>query len=134
NALPTDLDELGRRYIGALADEIAKWLREISPSHSPHPNPLPGGEGTAAGSLALPDGLPTDSAPGYSKNRGTFLPLLGERAGVRASQHLNSGFAVGEQSEGKALGIESPVGVCFSGGIDSGSVFLITYHVMQKLG
>ncbi len=27
-----------------------------------------------------------------------------------------------------------PIGVCFSGGIDSGSVFLTTYHVMRKLG
>ena len=27
-----------------------------------------------------------------------------------------------------------PIGVCFSGGIDSGSVFLATYHVMRKLG
>jgi len=27
-----------------------------------------------------------------------------------------------------------PIGVCFSGGIDSGSVFLTTYHVMQRLG
>jgi asparagine synthase (glutamine-hydrolysing) len=27
-----------------------------------------------------------------------------------------------------------PIGVCFSGGVDSGSVFLTTYHVMQKLG
>jgi asparagine synthase (glutamine-hydrolysing) len=27
-----------------------------------------------------------------------------------------------------------PVGVCFSGGIDSGSVFLTTYHVMRQLG
>ncbi|MHB8519369.1 MAG: asparagine synthase-related protein [Limisphaerales bacterium] len=27
-----------------------------------------------------------------------------------------------------------PVGVCFSGGIDSGAVFLVTYHVMRKLG
>jgi asparagine synthase (glutamine-hydrolysing) len=27
-----------------------------------------------------------------------------------------------------------PIGVCFSGGIDSGCVFLTTYHVMQKLG
>jgi len=27
-----------------------------------------------------------------------------------------------------------PIGVCFSGGIDSGSVFLTAYHVMQKLG
>ena len=26
------------------------------------------------------------------------------------------------------------MGVCFSGGIDSGSVFLTTYHVMRKLG
>ncbi len=27
-----------------------------------------------------------------------------------------------------------PIGVCFSGGIDSGSVFLVTYHLMRKLG
>ena len=27
-----------------------------------------------------------------------------------------------------------PLGVCFSGGLDSGSVFLTTYHVMRKLG
>lgn len=27
-----------------------------------------------------------------------------------------------------------PIGVCFSGGIDSGAVFLVTYHVMRKLG
>ena len=29
---------------------------------------------------------------------------------------------------------DEPVGVCFSGGIDSGSVFLTTYHVMLRLG
>lgn len=60
NSLPTNLDEIGHRYIGALADEIAKWLREI------------------------PE--------------------------------------------------QEPIGVCFSGGIDSGAVFLTTYHVMRKLG
>jgi len=60
NSLSTDLDEIGRRYIGALADEVAKWLKQI-----PQPQ---------------------------------------------------------------------PVGVAFSGGIDSGSVFLVTYHVMRKLG
>ena len=27
-----------------------------------------------------------------------------------------------------------PIGACFSGGIDSGSVFLTTYHVMRELG
>src|SRR5262249_33843030 len=59
-ALPADLDEIGRRYIGALADEIAKWLSRI------------------------------DS--------------------------------------------REPIGVAFSGGIDSGSVFLVTYHAMLSLG
>lgn len=60
NRFSTDLDEIGRRYIGALADEIAKWLRTVP-----------------------------------------------ER---------------------------EPIGVCFSGGIDSGAVFLTTYHVMRQLG
>lgn len=60
NRLPADPDDIGRRYIGALADEIAKWLQRVP-----------------------------------------------ER---------------------------EPVGVCFSGGIDSGAVFLTTYHVMRKLG
>jgi asparagine synthase (glutamine-hydrolysing) len=59
-ALPADLDEIGRRYVGALADEIAKVLRGLPPAE--------------------------------------------------------------------------PVGVCFSGGVDSGAVFLATYHVMRRLG
>jgi asparagine synthase (glutamine-hydrolysing) len=58
--LPADLDEIGRRYIGALADECAKWLRSV------------------------------------------------------------------DECE--------PIGVAFSGGIDSGSVFLVLYHVMLRLG
>ncbi len=61
--LPPDLDEIGRRYIGALAAEIAKWLGGIQ--------------------TARPD---------------------------------------------------APIGVAFSGGIDSGSVFLVVYHVMRTLG
>jgi len=60
NSLSTDLDEIGRRYIGALADEIAKWLKAISSNE--------------------------------------------------------------------------PIGVAFSGGVDSGAVFLVTYHVMRQLG
>jgi asparagine synthase (glutamine-hydrolysing) len=60
NALPTDLDSIGRTYVGTLHDAVCKWLR------------------------------------------------------TRAS--------------------EGPVGVCFSGGIDSGSVFLVTYHAMLSLG
>ncbi|HEU0184241.1 MAG TPA: asparagine synthase-related protein [Blastocatellia bacterium] len=58
--LPPDTDRIGRAYIGALAEEIAKWLGQTADNE--------------------------------------------------------------------------PIGVCFSGGIDSGAVFLTTYHVMQKLG
>ncbi len=58
--LGTDLTELGRAYIGGLADEITKWL-----------NRLP---------------------------------------------------------------YRAPIGVCFSGGIDSGAVFLVTYHLILRLG
>ena len=60
NRFSADLDEIGRAYIGALAEETAKWLRE----------------------------LPEDA----------------------------------------------PIGVCFSGGIDSGAVFLTIYHVLRRLG
>jgi asparagine synthase (glutamine-hydrolysing) len=58
--LPPDLDQIGKAYISALAEEISQWLARV----------------------------PTNE----------------------------------------------PVGVCFSGGIDSGSVFLTAYHVMQKRG
>jgi asparagine synthase (glutamine-hydrolysing) len=63
DALPPDLDEIGRRYIGALGDEVAKFLRHVD----------------------------------------------------RRSA-------------------DAPVGVCFSGGIDSGAVFVVTEHVMRHLG
>jgi len=34
----------------------------------------------------------------------------------------------------QARATDGPIGVCFSGGIDSGSVFLLTYHAMLQLG
>src|SRR6185503_10676734 len=61
--LPSDLDEIGRRYVGAASLEIHKWLRHV------------------------------------------------ERATPGA-----------------------PIGVCFSGGVDSGSVFLLVYHAIVGLG
>jgi asparagine synthase (glutamine-hydrolysing) len=66
-ALPPDLNEIGRRYVGALAAETLKWIRTVTLSAA----------GTGAG---------------------------------------------------------EPIGVAFSGGIDSGSVFLVLYHTMQRLG
>jgi asparagine synthase (glutamine-hydrolysing) len=60
NALPADVGEIGRRYIGAAYQEIARWL---------------------------------------------------ERVPARA-----------------------PLGVCFSGGVDSGAVFLLTHHALLQRG
>ena len=60
NAFSTDLAELGRNYISALAHQIQRWLTNI------------------------PD--------------------------------------------------TEPIGVCFSGGIDSGAVFLVTYHCLLQMG
>ena len=34
----------------------------------------------------------------------------------------------------EAIPSEEPIGVCFSGGIDSGAVFLLTYHLLLKMG
>lgn len=64
DAWSPDLDDIGVRYIGALAHEIVKWL-----------------------------------------------------------SHIDAG-----------ADSRSPVGVAFSGGIDSGAVFLVTYHAMLRLG
>ena len=60
NSLPSDLNEIGRRYIGTLADECNRWL----------------------------DTIPRNA----------------------------------------------PIGVMFSGGIDSGSVFLVLYHLLLQRG
>jgi asparagine synthase (glutamine-hydrolysing) len=64
NALPASLDEIGQRYIGAMAAEVEKWLRQIEL---------------------------TSARP-------------------------------------------EPIGVAFSGGIDSGAVLLVVYRTMLRLG
>src|SRR4030095_5103637 len=46
---------------------------------------------------------------------------------------LAAGVSAGRPSV-EAAEPGAPVGVCFSGGIDSGSVFLVVYHAMRRLG
>jgi asparagine synthase (glutamine-hydrolysing) len=87
NRLSTDLDEIGRAYIGALADEIAKWMQ----------------------------------------SRAGVSPAS---AGQSARTHATTPETSGRRDACPAF----PIGVCFSGGIDSGAVFLTTYHVMRQLG
>ncbi len=63
DALPSSPEDIGRRYIGAVAGEVETWLRQID-----------------------------------------------------------------------AESATAPIGVAFSGGIDSGAVFLVVYHTMLRLG
>ena len=92
NRFSTDLDEIGRAYIGALADEIAKWLQCAAGLQ-----PAEFGRINHAG----------ENVPDHQAHTRASLP-------VANWQHA--------------------IGVCFSGGIDSGAVFLTAYHVMRKLG
>ena len=96
NRLSTDLDEIGRAYIGALADEIAKWLQRI-------------------------DGV--RPSPGAATQEGS-----------KAAKSSNTPGRANASAAGDGRTPSNPIGVCFSGGIDSGAVFLTTYHVMRKLG
>ncbi len=102
NKLSTNLDEIGRAYIGALANEISKWLRAINGSTGFQPVT----EGQAS---CLPDAR-------------LEAPLHARRLEACATHRQD------------ACATPPPVGVCFSGGIDSGAVFLTTYHVMRSLG
>jgi asparagine synthase (glutamine-hydrolysing) len=64
NAVSGDLDDIGRRYVGALAAEVDKWLTDVD----------------------------------------------------------------------RQSGSDAPIGVAFSGGIDSGAVFLVTYDALLRRG
>jgi hypothetical protein len=156
NALPADLDEIGRRYIGALADEIAKWLKAIEQGRILLPPPR---------QRSIPS--PHDGEVGRGSGRGDFnrarqfdgtspSPQPSPRSCLagRGSRRLQRWWVYQEAPiEQCAAGVSPaesdpvdstlpagcrqhipPIGVCFSGGIDSGSVFLLTYHVMRKLG
>jgi asparagine synthase (glutamine-hydrolysing) len=74
-----------------------------------------------------------DPAPVYTR---FFTP---ERNSLRGTLAEAGAAYVGALVEETAkwlrhLPAEAPVGVCFSGGVDSGAVFLATYHALLKLG
>src|SRR5437773_3797174 len=98
NALPADIDEIGRRYIGVLADEIAKWLSVVQSRAGVPP---------ASAVVSIANGRSTQDSRGLEA-------CTGRRDACPTPP-------------------AAPIGVCFSGGIDSGSVFLLTYHLMRQL-
>jgi asparagine synthase (glutamine-hydrolysing) len=74
-----------------------------------------------------------DPSPSYQRfflpERGTLPPDL-DRIGRAYVGALAGEIAKWLQHRAS----DGPIGVCFSGGIDSGSVFLVTYHTMLRLG
>jgi asparagine synthase (glutamine-hydrolysing) len=100
NRLANDLDAIGRAYIGALADECAKWLDHIDRADS----------SATRGETTEPHGNATNPNPPS--------PPRGGRAGVG----------------GANVSTRPPIGVLFSGGVDSGAVFLVLYHLLLSRG
>lgn len=69
----------------------------------------------------------------FTPERGTLKPDVDDigRRYVAATQTEIEKWLLAIERSG---GAREPIGVSFSGGIDSGAVFLLTYHTMLKLG
>ena len=116
NRLGTNLDEIGAAYIGALAVELNKWLDVVDGGggvvNSLSPFPRWGGPGRG------------DEQRWTSHSHSSPLPSP-PRQGEGGSREVN---AFVEPSH------RQPIGVLFSGGIDSGAVLLTLYHLLLKRG
>ena len=113
-------------------DTIHCWLKEEGLAGQFHPSytrMVPAHHVVELELIGCPDPDPSytrffDPAPALSAGRistisaAAYIGALAERS----QEYLQS------------VPDDEPVGVCFSGGIDSGSVFLATYHVLRKLG
>ncbi len=73
-----------------------------------------------------------DPAPTYTRY---FTPAAGTLPADPAEIGTRYvGALAGEiEKRLRAIPAEEPIGICFSGGVDSGAVFLVTYHVMRRL-
>jgi asparagine synthase (glutamine-hydrolysing) len=112
-------------------DRIHSWLQEQGLDGQFHPSytrMVPAHHLTEVALVGCPD-------PGPRLDR-FFAP---ERGGLPADVRLLGTAYIRALAEEvrkwlTTRATEGPIGVCFSGGIDSGSVFLVTYHVLRQLG
>jgi asparagine synthase (glutamine-hydrolysing) len=112
-------------------DAIGRWLDEQGLAGQFHPSytrMVPAHHLTEVALVGCPDPSPCHTRF-FDPPRGT-LP-----ADVGAIGAAYVGALAEEIEKWLAMRATSgAVGVCFSGGIDSGAVFLVTYHVLRKLG
>ncbi len=115
-------------------DEIADWLREEGHADQFHPSytrMVPAHHITEIALVGCPD--PNPKLTRYfdpERNRwSTDLNDIGARYIGALAGECDKWLSLINSQDPKA-----PVGVLFSGGIDSGAVFLVLYHVMLKRG
>ncbi len=112
-------------------DAIHAWLRSEGLADQFHPSytrMVPAHYLVEVRLIGCPDPNPTYHrffAPGH-------LPLPAD-AGVIGETYVGAVYTEIRKWL-KTIPSDAPVGVCFSGGIDSGSIFLLTYHAMLKMG
>jgi asparagine synthase (glutamine-hydrolysing) len=112
-------------------DAIYQWLKDEGLAEQFHPSytrMIPAHHVVEIELIGCPDPDPI-----YTR---FFTP---EMATVEPDLHRIGARYIGALADEIAIWLErlpaaEPVGVCFSGGIDSGSVFLTTYHVMKSRG
>src|SRR5262245_4340648 len=112
-------------------DAIHRWLEGQGLAGQFHPSytrMVPAHHLTEVALVGCPDPSPSHGRF-FAPPRGTLPPDVGAigatYVGALAAEIRN--WLTRHATSG-------PVGVCFSGGIDSGSVFLVTSHVLRQLG
>jgi asparagine synthase (glutamine-hydrolysing) len=112
-------------------DAIYGWLKAEGLHHQFHPSytrMVPAHHIVEIHLIGCPD-----PDPAYTRFFNPPMGSLPEDPGIIGKAYI------GALADEIALWLQSipaqaPIGVCFSGGIDSGSVFLTTHFVMQRLG
>jgi asparagine synthase (glutamine-hydrolysing) len=112
-------------------DSIQRYLKSEGLSHQFHPSytrMAPAHYVTEIALVGCPDPNPVYRRF-FTPQRAALKPDA-TAIGAAYMQALHDGITKRLQS----IPPQEPIGVCFSGGIDSGSVFLVTYHALLRLG
>jgi asparagine synthase (glutamine-hydrolysing) len=117
--------------VAARIDEIFAWLKSEGLEGQFHPSytrMVPAHYVTEIQLVGCPDPDPVYTRF-FTPAMGTLPPdldVIGRQYIGALAEEINLWIA--------NIPVDEPIGVCFSGGVDSGSVFLTTYHVMKQRG
>lgn len=112
-------------------DTIGRWLAAeglVGQFHPSYTRMIPAHYVTEVALVGCPDPIPVHTRY-FDPPRGT---LAGDVAGLGAA--YIGALADEVRKWLTTVATAGPVGVCFSGGVDSGAVFLVAYHLLRELG